>query len=67
VQIEWVVGERVVHFGHEHARRVRYVGLATIVAGQGNREDGASWRLAGLDIHSSVREEGGSGVGPAGK
>jgi hypothetical protein len=68
VQVEWVVGGRVVHFGHEHARRVRYVGLATIVVGQAKGGDGASWRLAGLDVHSSVREEGGgSGVGPAGK
>lgn len=67
VQIEWVVGGLVVHFGHEHSRRVRYGGLATIVAGQGKRGDGASWRLAGLDIHSSVREEGGSGMAPAGK
>lgn len=65
VQAEWVVGGRVVHFGHEHARRVRYTGLVTIVAGgsamkaKGTGEgppEGLSWVLAGLDVHSQVRE-----------
>ncbi len=52
----WIVGGRVIHFGHEHGRRVRYGGRMTIV-GTDSAQDGPSWRLAGLDVHFQERME----------
>lgn len=55
VDSEWRVDGRVIHFGHEHARRTRYRGEVTISA-RPEEEGPLSWRISGLQVREQVRE-----------
>ena len=55
VDSEWRVDGRVIHFGHEHARRTRYRGEVTISA-RPEEEGLPSWRICGLQVREQVRE-----------
>ena len=55
VDSEWRVDGRVIHFGHEHARRTRYRGEVTISA-LPEEEGPLSWRISGLQVREQVRE-----------
>ena len=55
VDSEWRVDGRVIHFGHEHARRTRYRGEVTISA-RPEEEGPPSWRISGLQVREQVRE-----------
>lgn len=62
VDADWRVDGRVIHFGHEHARRTRYRGEVTIRAEQ-TREGPPAWRISGLEVREQVREPLPGGAG----
>lgn len=62
VEADWRVDGRVIHFGHEHARRTRYRGEVTISA-ERTQEGPPAWRISGLEVREQIREPLPEGAG----